>query len=68
MRSAQNLLAFIVYGEKSGVILVNLPLYVTWTFSLTDFNILSLFSIFGVLMIKAGRQSYKQMVPGKKPE
>jgi hypothetical protein len=29
MISAQNLLAFIVSGEKSGVILIGLPLYVT---------------------------------------
>jgi hypothetical protein len=27
--SAQDLLAFIVFGEKSGVILIDLPLYVT---------------------------------------
>ena len=29
MTSAQDLLAFIVSGEKSGVILIGLPLYVT---------------------------------------
>ena len=29
MRSVQDLLAFIVSGEKSGVILIGLPLYVT---------------------------------------
>jgi len=29
MTSAQDLLAFIVFGEKSGVILIGLPLYVT---------------------------------------
>jgi len=29
MRSAHDLLAFIVSGEKSGVILIGLPLYVT---------------------------------------
>jgi hypothetical protein len=34
MTSAQNLLAFIVSGEKSGVILIGLPLYVTWLFPL----------------------------------
>jgi hypothetical protein len=33
MTSAQNLLAFIVSGEKSGVILIALPLYVTRPFS-----------------------------------
>ena len=33
--SVQDLLAFIVSGEKSGVILVGLPLYVTSPFSLT---------------------------------
>ena len=42
MTSAQDLLAFIVFGEKSGVILIGLPLYVTWLFSLAAFNILSL--------------------------
>jgi hypothetical protein len=39
--STQDLLAFIVSGKKSGVILIYLPLYVTWHFSLTAFNILS---------------------------
>ena len=34
-RTVQDLLAFIVSGEKSGVILIGLPLYVTWHFSLT---------------------------------
>ena len=29
MTSAQDLLAFIVFGEKSGVILIGLPLHVT---------------------------------------
>ena len=29
MRSAQDLLAFIVSGKKSGVILIGMPLYVT---------------------------------------
>jgi hypothetical protein len=38
--SAQDLLAFIVSGDKSGVILIGLPLYVSWHFSLTAFNIL----------------------------
>ena len=51
MTSVQNLLAFIVSGEKSGVILIGLPLYVTCPFSLTTFNILSLFREFGVLII-----------------
>ena len=51
MTSAQDLLAFIVSGEKSGVILIGLPSYVTWPFSLTAFNILSLFYAFGVLII-----------------
>ena len=51
MRSSQDLLPFIVSGEKSGVILIGLPLYVTWPFSPTAFNILSLFSAFGVLII-----------------
>ena len=51
MKSAQDRLAFMVSGEKSGVILIGLPLYVTWPFSLTAFNILSLLSTFGVLII-----------------
>jgi hypothetical protein len=49
--SVQDLLAFIVSGEKSGVILICLPLYVTLPFSLTAFNIQSLFSAFVVLII-----------------
>ena len=44
MRSPQDLVAFMVSGEKSGVILIGLPLYVTCPFSLTAFNILSLVS------------------------
>jgi len=40
MKSVQDLLAFIVAGEKSGVILIGLPSYVTWPFPLTAFNIL----------------------------
>jgi hypothetical protein len=51
MTSSQDLLSFILPGEKSGVILIGLPLYVTLSFSLTAFNILSLFSAFGVLII-----------------
>ena len=47
----QDLLAFIVSGEKSGVILIGLPFYVTLPFSLTAFSILSLFSAFVVLII-----------------
>jgi hypothetical protein len=38
MTSAQDLLAFIISGKKSGVIPIGLPLYVTWPFSLTAFN------------------------------
>jgi hypothetical protein len=49
--SDQDLLALIVSGEKSGIILIGLPLYVTWPFSLTAFNILSLFSAFVILII-----------------
>ena len=51
MRYAQDLLAFKVSGDKSGKILIGLPLYVTWPFSLTAFNILSLLPTFGVLTI-----------------
>ena len=49
--SVQDLLAFIVSGEKSGIILIGLPLYVTWPFSLAAFNILCLFNAFVVLII-----------------
>jgi hypothetical protein len=49
--SVQDLLALIDSGENSGIILLGLPLYVTWTFSLTAFNILCLFSAFVVLII-----------------
>ena len=49
--SVQALLAFIVSGEKSGVILIGLPLYVTRPFPLTAFNILSSFSAFVVPII-----------------
>ena len=45
MTSDQALLAFIVSVEKSGVILIGLPLYVTWSFSLAAFNILSSVSL-----------------------
>jgi hypothetical protein len=51
----QDLLAFIVSGEKSGVILICLPLYVT-SFSLAAFNILFLFSAFFVLIIMCGEE------------
>ena len=50
IRSAQDLLAFMFSGEKSGVILIGLHLCVTWPFTLTAFNILSFFSTFGVLI------------------
>jgi len=49
--SAHDLLAFIVSGEKFGVILIVLPVYVTWPFSSSAFNILSLFCAFDVLTI-----------------
>ena len=51
MRSVQDTLAFMVFGEKSGVILIGLPLNVTWPFCLTAFNILSFFRTFGLLII-----------------
>ena len=51
MTSDQALLAFIVAVEMSGVILIVLPLYVTWPFSFAAFNILSLFCAFSVLFI-----------------
>jgi hypothetical protein len=40
LTSAQDLLFFIVSVENSHLILKYLPLYVTWHFSLTVFNIL----------------------------
>ena len=46
MTSAQELLAFIVSAKKSGAILIVL-LYFTLPFSLTAFNILSVFCAFG---------------------
>jgi hypothetical protein len=49
--SPQALLAFNVSVEKSAVILMGLPLYVTCFFSHTAFNILSLVSEFVVLMM-----------------
>jgi hypothetical protein len=49
--SVQDVLDYIISGEKSGVILIGLPIYVTLPFSLTAFNILSLFSAFFVLII-----------------
>ena len=49
--SVQDLLAFIGSGDKSGVILIGLLLYITRPFPLTAFNILSLFSAFVVLII-----------------
>jgi hypothetical protein len=45
------LLAFRVFVEKSGVILIGLPLYVTWCFSPATFHILSFFCTFNVLII-----------------
>jgi hypothetical protein len=48
--SFQYLLAFIVSGENSGIILIGLHLHVTRPFPLIAFNILSLFSAFVVLI------------------
>jgi hypothetical protein len=50
MTSAQNLLAFIISGEKFEVILI-ICLYMLLDFSLTAFNIPSLFNAFGVLIV-----------------
>ena len=41
MPSAQEFLDFRISGEKSGVILIGLPLYVSRPFSFTVFSILS---------------------------
>ena len=51
MTSDQALLAFTVSDVKFGVILIVLPLYVIWPFSLAAFNILSLFCAFSVSII-----------------
>ena len=42
--SAQVLLSFRISVEKSEVLLIELPLYVTWHFALATFNILYFFS------------------------
>ena len=47
----QDLLAFTISIEKSGVILIGLPLYVTWLFSFAALTIPSLFCMFSVLII-----------------
>ena len=51
MRSVQDLLVFQVSAEKSDVILIGLPLYVTLPFSFFAFSILSLFFALSVLII-----------------
>jgi hypothetical protein len=48
--SVQDPLAFRVSVVKSDIILIGLPLYVAWPFSLTYFNTLSLFCVFSVLI------------------
>ena len=50
MTSTQDLLAFIVSGEKSGVILIGLPVFVTYAFPLLLLTF-SLFSAFSALTI-----------------
>ena len=49
--SVLDLLTFRVSVEKSGIILIGLPLYVTWPFPIAAFKILSLLCIFNVLII-----------------
>ena len=44
--SVQDFLTFSVYIEKAGVILIGLPLYVTWPFSVAALSTLSLFYMF----------------------
>ena len=46
-----NLLAFIVSNEKSGVILIGLPLCITWPFPFVTLNILTLLCMFSILII-----------------
>ena len=56
--SVQAFLTLIVCDQKSGVILIGLPFYVTLPFSLTAFSILSLFSAFVVLIIMCQRNFF----------
>jgi hypothetical protein len=56
--SVQALLASRVSIEKSDIILISLPLYVTWPFSLETFNILSLFWKFWFNYYVLGRFSF----------
>jgi hypothetical protein len=51
MTSDQSLLSFIVSVEKSGIILIGLPLYVTWPCSFVAFHTLYLFCAFSFLII-----------------
>jgi hypothetical protein len=51
MTSNQGFLAFSVYVDTFDVILIGLPWYVTWPFSLAPFTILYLFCTFSVLII-----------------
>lgn len=44
-------LALLASIEKSGVNLIGLPLYITWSFPLAAFNILSLFCTLSVLLL-----------------
>ena len=56
MISGQDILAFIVCGEKAGVILIVLPLYVTWPLSLTTFDIICLVPL--VFLLRDGRNFF----------
>jgi hypothetical protein len=60
MTSAQALLAFIIFGRKSGIILIGLPLYVTWLLSLAAFNVIFLFCVFSDNYV---RQAFSTLVP-----
>ena len=50
MTSVQDFMALRLSVEKSGLILIGLPLCVTWPISLTAFNFISLFCSFNVLI------------------
>jgi len=52
VRHLSRIWAFRISVEKSGIILIGLPLYVNWPFPLTVCNILSLFCTFSVLIIR----------------
>ena len=51
MRFVQALLAFKVYVEKSAVVKIGLPFYVSWPFPLMTFNIIFFCSVYLVILL-----------------